>query len=265
MDLTGLGPGLNQARSLSGLEYLEQVCRLVEKISGLQNLVLHLQRQLRTQNPDRTPDRTLDRSPDRTPDRTPDWEQLVLLMKLCTCGAADQVFLRTQTQNRTGSLDQDLNQDLSRDLRSVSGSSHRIYRTRGSESEREREREEEHTHLHRLQPAQTAERQEQQERQEKQERQVQLVLGQSPGLSDKKPVQIPVQTQTWVLQELLSSTPENYRPTDHHRPTDTTDRQDHRPTTHRPDPQTGPGTGPGPDPELHDPPGPESGLWGPVS
>ncbi|XP_055018885.1 uncharacterized protein LOC129411591 [Boleophthalmus pectinirostris] len=192
-----------QARSLSGLEYLEQVCRLVEKISGLQNLVLHLQRQLRTQNPDRTPDRTLDRSPDRTPD----WEQLdlslksnhvsnhvsaplqVLLMKLCTCGAADQVFLRTQTQNRTGSLDQDLNQDLSRDLRSVSGSSHRIYRTRGSESEREREREEEHTHLHRLQPAQTAERQERQERQEKQERQVQLVLGQSPGLSDKKPVQ----------------------------------------------------------------------------
>ncbi|XP_055018888.1 cAMP-dependent protein kinase catalytic subunit-like [Boleophthalmus pectinirostris] len=109
------------------------------------------------------------------------------------------------------------------------------------EREREREREEEHTHLHRLQPAQTAERQErqerqeQQERQEKQERQVQLVLGQSPGLSDKKPVQIPVQTQTWVLQELLSSTP-----------------------------QTGPGTGPGPDPELHDPPGPESGLWGPV-
>lgn len=110
-----------QAQSLSGLGYLDQVCRLVERISRLQDLVLHLQRELRSQRRSQKLDPSLDP------------HKLVFLMQHCTCGAADRLLSPVQTQNQTMSLSRTHpKQDLSQDLRSIPESPPQLYSCRDS-------------------------------------------------------------------------------------------------------------------------------------
>lgn len=120
-----------QTQSLSGLGYLEQVCRLVERISRLQDLVLHLQRELRTQR--------LNKSPDRSMERGLDHHKLTFLMQRCTCGASD--LLRSEVQCQTKSLSHiNLQHNLSADLRTVQESVPRVLSRRESAPCRRRSR-----------------------------------------------------------------------------------------------------------------------------
>lgn len=115
-----------QTRSLSGLGYLEQVCRLVERISRLQDLVLHLQRELRAHRSDCNPDQGLDHGLDRRLD-------VASLMQRCTCGAADLLLSQVQSQDQTKTLSRtDLDQELNQDQRTIAGSSPRVYSCRES-------------------------------------------------------------------------------------------------------------------------------------
>lgn len=115
-----------QTQSLSGLGYLEQVCKLVERISRLQDLVLHLQRELRAHRSDCNTDQSLDQGLDQRLD-------LTSLMQRCTCGAADLLLSPVQTQDRTKSSSRtNLDRDLSQDQRAITESSPRIYSCRES-------------------------------------------------------------------------------------------------------------------------------------